>query len=119
MIANFSMPTAALILFLSASFPVSTCFADGAKEKGKESWEYPADSSEFAVEKPDPNAVEKDARPAYPGEQQNIGKGKTVKRWSTRGPVEVAPAPQPFDQIENRRVPAIGGIIVDSDRSRK
>jgi len=99
-------------LVLSTSFSVNTCFADGTKEKVKESWEYPADSSEFEVEKPDPNA-KKDDRPAYPGEVQNVGKGKTVKRWSTKGPVEVAPAPQPFDQIENRRVPAIGGIIVD------
>jgi hypothetical protein len=58
-------------------------------------------------------------REPYPGEEVTNTEGKTVRRWSTRGPVEVSRAPQPFDSpqgFDNQgRFPA--GVLLNVDPS--
>lgn len=60
-------------------------------------------------------------REPYPGEEVTNAQGKTVKRWSTRGPVEVSRAPQPFnssqafDNENQGRFPA--GVLLNVDPS--
>ncbi len=56
---------------------------------------------------------EEKLREPYPGEEVTTQDGKKVRRWSTRGPVEVAPAPQPFDDPEQRRTPQ--GLLLNVD----
>jgi hypothetical protein len=58
-------------------------------------------------------------REPYPGEEVTNTESKTVRRWSTRGPVEVSRAPQPFDSplgLDNQgRFP--GGVLLNVDPS--
>jgi hypothetical protein len=58
-------------------------------------------------------AEEPKLREPYPGEEVTGADGRKVRRWSTRGPVEVAPAPQPFDDPVQRRPP--GGLLFNVD----
>jgi hypothetical protein len=52
-------------------------------------------------------------REPYPGEEFSLPDGKKVRRWSTRGPVEVSAPPQPFDQTDQQRAP--GGLLLNVD----
>lgn len=61
--------------------------------------------------KPAPAQEQDNNRPAYPGEEISTKDGKKVRRWSTRGPVEVSPPPQPFDQVDQQRHP--GGLLLN------
>lgn len=54
------------------------------------------------------NTVEENANsqdPAYPGEIKNTNNGKQVKLWSTKGPVPVSKAPQPFQNPQDQSIP--------------
>jgi len=62
------------------------------------------------VESPPVQAKDNNS-PAYPGEEIATKDGKKVRRWSTRGPVEVSPPPQPFDQVDQQRHP--GGLLLN------
>lgn len=61
----------------------------------------------------------KESSRAYPGEEITTKEGKKVKRWSTRGPVEVAPAPQPFDNPAQKNPPAGLFLNVDNHQLRQ
>jgi len=59
------------------------------------------------------------AKDFIPGEDVVTPTGKKVKVWSTKGPVDVDRAPQPFDDPAHAQIPP--GVIVDStvlDRNR-
>lgn len=63
--------------------------------------------------------VDRRLPPVYPGEEVSDGK-KTIKVWSTSGPVPVnrpAAAPQPFDQNVQGTGP-ISVIVDERGRSR-
>jgi hypothetical protein len=72
-----------------------------------------ADSNSAVSNQEEGDVKESLLREPYPGEEITTKDGKKVRRWSTRGPVEVAPAPQPFDDPEQRRVQ--GGILLNVD----
>ncbi|HMO17881.1 MAG TPA: hypothetical protein PKA63_06695 [Oligoflexia bacterium] len=93
---------------------ISLCVADEAypeTDKGAEganSFEVGSDNNQSSIDSP-----------SYPGEEIKLNSGKTVRRWSTRGPVPVSGPPQPFDQVENRRVPVVGPVILDVDSQNR
>lgn len=74
-----------------------------------------ADSKVEESKQAENNLREPYQREILPGEEITTKDGKKVRRWSTRGPVEVAPAPQPFDDPEQRRIQ--GGILLNVDPS--
>lgn len=55
--------------------------------------------------------------PEYPGQQKEDQNGKTVKRWSTKGPVAVSQASEPFETKNEKSVPA--GILLNVDPQRQ
>lgn len=58
---------------------------------------------------------------SYPGEVGRDSEGTKIKRWSTEGPVKVAPAPQPFDNPSKQQLPQGAFINVnpnDVNRAR-
>ena len=57
------------------------------------------------------------ASPEYPGQQYEDKNGKTVKRWSTKGPVDVRQASEPFEQKTEKQIPS--GILINVDPQRR
>lgn len=55
--------------------------------------------------------------PEYPGQQHEDKNGKTVKRWSTKGPVDVSQASEPFEQKTEKQIPS--GVLINVDPQRR
>ena len=54
----------------------------------------------------DSNEIDSDSsEPAYPGEIKDTKNGKQVKLWSTKGPVPVSKAAQPFQNPKDQTIP--------------
>lgn len=53
-----------------------------------------------------------------PGEEVITPTGKTVKVWSTKGPVKVSPVPEPFADQEKTRLKGDAHIIIDEESFR-
>lgn len=51
-----------------------------------------------------------------PGEEVRTGTGQVMKVWSTRGPVSVSRAPEPFEDREKTVINPNVGVIVDPRR---
>jgi hypothetical protein len=86
-----------------------------------DSTEYPAERRPVHQEGPKKADAQVDKRlpPVYPGEEVSDGK-RTIKVWSTSGPVPVSEAPEPFHRpslkeygMEN------GGVEVYEFRDRR
>ncbi len=92
------------ILYCGVLFSPFVLFADGNTDKIK----------------PEPSLQERDTRlpPLLPGEEVKAG-SKTVKIWSTSGPVSVGKAPEPWksEDSEAKELLENGRVIVDQ-RSR-
>lgn len=54
-----------------------------------------------------------------PGQEVITPTGKKVKFWSTKGPVEVSKAPDPFSDPEKAKLPVDPHIIIDENSIRK
>lgn len=50
----------------------------------------------------------------YPGKVIKTEEGKIVKVWTTKGPVAVSQAPQPFQDRDQSALPA-GGVLLNID----
>lgn len=63
-----------------------------------------ADGQGAAVESPGGSTIKRDY---LPGEEVTTASGKKLKVWSTRGPVEVSQAPEPFESEDEKRLPPL------------
>ncbi len=57
----------------------------------------------------------KKSKEFIPGEEVVTPTGKTVKVWSTKGPVEVSKAPEPFADEEKTKLKGDAHILIDEE----
>ncbi len=97
------------LLFLSLFLTTSIAVADGEKDR----WDVPAEA------KADQRSPNYDKTEQFlPGEEVVSPTGQKMKVWSTKGPVPVSRAPEPFEDREKSLLPE-GGVVVDADRLRR
>ncbi len=98
----------ALALALLAGLSPQLAHADSEWDVGeatpKSSKKQPADRSSENFKK---------TERFLPGEEIVTPTGKTVKVWSTEGPVSVQQAPEPFEDLSERRLPTGTNVVVD------
>lgn len=89
--------------FVLCLFHSGTVFADGDAAKAPVATQPTQQSANYGKEKAE----------FLPGEEVVTPTGKKVKVWSTRGPVPVSKAPEPFEDREKTVLPS--GVIVEVD----
>lgn len=89
--------------------PVATAAADGDERDSASRSDKPVDRSSSNYDK---------TEQFLPGEEVQTPSGRPVKVWSTKGPVPVSRAPEPF---EDREKTVLGDtpVIIDADTAPK
>ena len=74
-------------------------------------------TSVYAEESNDSSQV-RQPREILPGEEVTTSSGKKVDVWTTKGPVPVSKAPEPFEDESEKSLQGVP-IIVDADGKRR